>query len=200
MKKIHAILIVLSLSLVAFVSGSRLFTISDLAGDVALVTSTGALHVSDVSSQQIYDGRIYISTHIEDSVANGASHDHLIRVGTFVPIVNVTSSAGGDAELYIFESPSISATGTIISSYNKNRNYSDTPTMDVYEDPTVTDTGTQLSEIFVPGGTGANSVGGTGTLQGEIILEANTDYLIRATNTAASAQDISITTLWYEAQ
>src|SRR3989304_9203633 len=97
MKKIHAILIVLSLSLVAFVSGSRLFTISDLAGDVALVTSTGALHVSDVSSQQIYDGRIFINTHIEESVANGASHDHLIRVGTFVPIVNVTSSAGGDA-------------------------------------------------------------------------------------------------------
>lgn len=100
--------------------------------------------------------------------------------------------------MYWFEAPTITATGTAIASYNKNRNYADNPTMDVYEDPTVTADGTQLAEIFVPGGTGANSVGGSANLSGEVILEASTDYLIRVTNIAASSQDISITTLWYE--
>jgi len=96
---------------------------------------------------------------------------------------------------YLFEAPTITASGTLDGARNRNRNYADNNTTLIYENPTVTAAGTLLAKYTI--GSGKNSGGGARDNE-EFVLKQNTPYLFRATEGNVSATNINWTFDWYE--
>ena len=118
----------------------------------------------------------------------GASPGHLIY------IVN----SGADAELQFYEGTTVSDNGTELAENNMNRLSVTVSTFSVFHSPTVSGVGTLLSNLFIPGGTGGNSLGSQFGQGREWILDRNTNYLIRGINRGGNAQPMSVLAQWYE--
>lgn len=107
----------------------------------------------------------------------------------------------GPVDLYFYESPTTTADGSELTSYNKDRGSANTPALDVFSGPTVSAVGTELEHSWIPptGGTGGRNIGGTAErVGGEWILAASTDYLVQITNNSGTTIDLSYYFFWYE--
>ena len=156
----------------------------------------------DVAHNNVHKGKFYTACNIFNSVANTSSAEVLIQVGSNKKLHFVKNcAAGGDAEVFLFEGTTFSAAGTSITAYNLNRSSSSTTDATITHTPTLTADGTQINCGFIPGGGifGAGGSNGGPIRSGtEIVLDVNTDYLIRLTNTSGGAQDMSIEVGYYE--
>jgi hypothetical protein len=151
-----------------------------------------------------HDGMIFHATHKKDALANGASHDHLLRVPAGVyPHFNrlMFSVSAGDCDAYLYEGATVSADGTPETVYNTNRNSTNAAETLLFTDPTVTDPGTEIHHVWMPP-TGAGVGSSTGlskvSFDEEWLLKPSTDYLIRLTNNSGGAIDIWHEMLFYE--
>jgi hypothetical protein len=109
---------------------------------------------------------------------------------------------GGLNKIEIFEAPThTGTTGTLITPANRNRySYSTTAAAAVVRSmPTITADGTLLDgpALFGGGGVGAGS-GGSDDMDNEIVMKANTKYLIRCTNLSGAAKALGLWLFWYE--
>ncbi len=98
-------------------------------------------------------------------------------------IIAFSSELGGIGELR--EGPTITASGTVVTAFNKDRNSSNTATTIIRSSPTVTASGTQISHFHVGGGFQGRDPGEAGAEQGWI-LEQGTIYILRYTSIAGS--------------
>jgi hypothetical protein len=120
-----------------------------------------------------YDGDVDIGT-----------KDWLIRApvsGLVHFLFEITASKNGLIEF--FEAPTTTANGTGITSFNNDRNSSNTATLLAFKDPTVTGTGTLMAS-FVVGSDGATpngDRGGENDIRKHFILKQSEDYLVRFT-------------------
>lgn len=105
----------------------------------------------------------------------------------------------GPLSIEFYEAPTISSNGTLKATPNRSRASVRTSKMLVYTNPTVTSAGTLLttSSILQVGG-GAHESGGTAGINGEWVLNTNTDYLIKLTNNASSTTSFSAAFFYYE--
>lgn len=160
---------------------------------------SGNLRTIDLIHEKIHRGQVYVFSYHDDAVANGNSLDILFRVGPSLSshaIATVTST--GDAEIYLYESPTTSADGTVVNVKNKNRYSSDTKSFSVFHTPTVDTVGTELINPFIAGGSGGLKIGASSEQRDEWVLKNGLDYLIRITNVSGQAAKINIVSSLYE--
>ena len=75
----------------------------------------------EIPHLKVHEGVMFISSTITSSVADNASIDMMIKVGTVVNAHAVFNTAsGGESWVHLYENPTTSANGTAISSPNMN--------------------------------------------------------------------------------
>lgn len=156
----------------------------------------------DFPHKKVHEGNFYTLSHIFSTVANNSSAEIIMQLGSTYQNHSVfDASAGGDAEFYIFESPTLNSSGSSLSAINNNRASANTADASYFYTPNVSDAGTQLYGTFIAGGGffgAGGSDGGPVRAGTEMILKTDTTYLIRVVNTSGGAQDISIAVGFYE--
>lgn len=153
---------------------------------------------ADTVHEHIHDGDHYNASYLVAAVANNGNADIRFTTGAKSCHMNAVMTASGKSQFFIYEAPTVSV-GTAITIYNNKRSSTNTPTAAVKHTPTVTAAGTTLLiNGLINGGTGGVSQGGSGGNRNEIVFKPSTEYLIRLTNTAGTAQDLNILLEWYE--
>lgn len=160
--------------------------------------------VMDHEHRNIHEGMAFHATHRVTSLGNGANLWLLMAcpAGCFPHITGlIFTFEAGDIDIVTFEGTTTSADGTVISSFNRNRNSSNTPDMVLTHTPTITDAGTQIHDRLVPPtGSGVGNSEGiiSPNLGEEWILKPATKYLIRVTNNSGGTIKLTLESLWYE--
>lgn len=169
-----------------------------------MITRSGPAETIDSTHKHTHKGESYHTSKYFAAVASAATVDILIKVGSGKALhANFKSAGGGDFTTQIFETPTISADGTSINIRDMNRTTASTSNATAFHTPTISATGTALTDTeFTPGGSGIATPGGVQSgvfgRGGEWILKKSTNYLIRLTNQALTAQNMSISASWYE--
>ena len=155
--------------------------------------------IIDSVHDEVHEGEMMKCGYSSASVANNASLNVLLTTGNAEAHAAIRYSAGGEGQCYLYESPTVSG-GTALSIYNMKRNSTRTAATTAKHTPTVSATGNvALIDEFLPCGSGGQAGGGAVRLGTEWILKPSTDYLLRFTNQAATAQQASIAVEFYEA-
>ena len=160
---------------------------------------SGNLRTIDLMHEKIHKGEIYIFNHYDTSVANTANLDILFKTGATLSshiMGKITST--GDAEIRIYEAPTIGADGTVVNPRNKNRYVTEANTFSVFHTPTVTPLGTELVNDFLAGGSGGLKIGSSTEGRDEWVFKEGVNYLLRVTNVSGQAAKISFIGSVYE--
>jgi len=153
----------------------------------------------EVPHDATHDGIMFEASYIFTQVASAANADILVMAGAnkeLHAVFHIVS--GGQALIYLYESPTITAAGTALAINDMNRVTRNTSDARAYQGPTIGAVGTGLSQSMVEGGTTGSKVGGQVRWGSEWILKKSTNYLVRATNNTAQAQNMSIQMEFYE--
>lgn len=113
-------------------------------------------------------------------------------------MIIAVSSTAGQVHVELFEDATVSANGTLEPTMNRNRNVADNNTTEIYETPTVTTTGTVIDSSSFGTNNKNTSVGGGERGNNEIVLKQNSIYLFRVTETNVAATTVNILFDWYE--
>lgn len=103
---------------------------------------------------------------------------------------------GGPVQIELFENPTVTADGSLLTSYNRNRFSTHTASVDIYSGPTVTLDGTRIyiDALYTTGAKGGETEG----VPLEWILNSARTYLLKITNNDANATDMVYQFFWYE--
>lgn len=157
---------------------------------------TGALISITQSHHEIHIGESFSLYDVNDIAGSGnrtlTIYTPNASMGYVHLVFDVESEAEADFELY--EGSVLSNNGTALTPYNRNRTSSNTALTVIEHTPTITSLGTLLAQRHWGSGRG---VGGGDRGTDEWILQANTRYLIRVTNSVASANHYSLKMVWY---
>lgn len=157
---------------------------------------SGAVETIDAPHTEIHNGRFFLYSG-QVTLNNAATKKFLITVpnsAVFTHMIPAKVRATGEANIAIYEGPTVSNEGTPVTMLNRNRNSSNVNATLLKEDPTADPNGTLIYvEHF---GSGQKSQGESRG-ESEFILKTNTKYLIIITSEAAS-NDISFLIDWYE--
>ena len=142
----------------------------------------------------LISGNLYCFSNFYN-LAMGASKE-IILVTTDRPVA-ITSSAllRGDATIEFFEL-STATEGAASVVHNANRASPNTSSLSIHESPTGITQGTQLTNIAIPGGFAANTIGFDLDVGGGFILKPDTKHLFRITNDSSGTKDYSISFTW----
>lgn len=146
--------------------------------------------------RNIHLGIFFSATRLELGLVNDGDLNLLV-IATSRTHVRFTVSVEGQAQVAFFEGTTVTDNGTPILAANRNRNSAKTATTTVFHAPTITADGTELTQTFIPGGTGGSSEGSSKTSFEEWLL-APGNYLLRLTNTSGTASDVSAAIEFYE--
>jgi len=159
---------------------------------------SGARLVIDFVTALIHDGKGFKATLYDAALADAASQELLVQVQDNQVHMSAVIAALGDFEALVFEGTTFSDAGTPLVPLNLNRASSRLSTAIFSSVPTITADGTEIFHAVLPGGQRNqaldNEVGG----DGELILAANTNYLIRATNFSGAASRVTTSVTFYE--
>lgn len=148
----------------------------------------------DIAHHEIHCGDMYVTTRIFD-LANAASDVlHIIvpnETGTLLTMKKyhtlISFNSEAEAEMNIYEAPTTSNNGTLLTKINRERNSTYTSNLGIYHTPTSSVDGTLIYSKHIGNGI---AIGG-GVRSDEFVLKNNTKYLIRLTNFAAGNNHIS---------
>lgn len=156
------------------------------------VINTGIYHY------RVHQGLMFSVEHFDVALAGAWSIEILLRTSAKGIHCLYNASLGGDASVSFFEEPTVTVAGTALTTINHNRNSSFATTTLAYHTPTTTDDGTPLDVLVMPGGTGGNAQGGTGSILLDWELKPSTDYLLRLTNLTGQVQVAHLHVNFYE--
>mgnify|MGYP001304069213 FL=1 len=166
-------------------------------GNVPAVDTThSSLVVIDTAHYKVHESKHFF---VENWTAvSGASSvfEILIKVPAS-KFPHMTYRVGADASFSfsLYEATAVSADGTAVTPRNNNRNSATASSVGVFTSPTVTSAGTALLGHLLS--SSARS-GGEGSRETELLLKANTNYLLRFTKTDSGVGDVSYSLAWYE--
>lgn len=160
-----------------------------------------ALVLIDTVHSRIHEGRFYTTNASDLALADNASITVLVRIGYGQSAhVRPLGICGGDAELFVFEGPTVTNDGTVQAVTNKNRFSPRVAVTEIFLGPTISDDGLELDNRLIIGGSGFISTPGgqSDFSEGEWVFKTNTDYLIRLTNRAGTTQPAQLEIDFYE--
>ena len=153
----------------------------------------------ETEHSEIHEGETYICSHYYSLVADDASADLRIIVGSNKELhTTITVAVGGDGEIFLYEGTTYNVAGTDIAIYNRDRTSSNTSDATCRYTPTVNVLGTELFHGHAPGGTKKEAIGSVRRTAQEWIFKKSEDYLVRFTNRSGGAVDASIEVEYYE--
>jgi hypothetical protein len=161
--------------------------------------STGGIPTVDRFDVHLHAGRLFEGSHIFPSVDNNTTvkvHFKTSSVNDTHMILSVVLL--GEAQVELLEAPAVTANGTIVTTYNANRQSTTVADGIFYHTPTVTvATGATLFSSVFPGGR-VNQANGFVGFARERMLKQNTSYVLSITNKAGVAKDITSIIEFYE--
>ena len=163
--------------------------------------ATGALTIIDYEHHEIHGGSAYFFTRAA-TVGDGSSDEILIITPSGVKhahmVLVVTGT--GETDFLLYENTT-RAGGTTITPQNRNRNYANESILTVTHTPTGGAVGSLIAESFFGvdsgGGTNRQLSGGGSDSRSEIILKADTKYLLKVDSGTADNR-ITVIGDWYE--
>lgn len=165
------------------------------------VDKSGGIRTNSELQSAVHDGNMYSFTS-HGTLSAGSSLILLGRVGSKqVHFDGFDMDVSQGAFLVeFFEAPTITTVGTLQTTSNRNRASTTTATMSLYAGTTVSANGTLLADdLLLLVGQGSNVLSGTATIDDGWVLKANTDYIIKMTNQAASTTSYNAKFAWHEA-
>lgn len=162
-----------------------------------LESETYAVKTIDYAHHEIHSGSSFFVWDRQD-LSNGAVFDYTVITPNTTKWAHFVLEAVSESEMCVqmYEDPTLSANGTAMVEYNKNRNSSKTATTQVLYTPTVTSVGTTV--IFEDQWGSGRKIGGGSRGVEEWILKQDTKYLVRFTNLTTNANFLSVHFNWYE--
>jgi hypothetical protein len=172
----------------------------DQDGNQYLASSDRPFPIIDVNHLRLHEGRAYYVYKLNPDnakLATSASIDIAVAwPAGITPHAVITYQCGGEAEFYMYESPTTSS-GTAMTIYRRNRSITSTSTGAAVLAPTVTALGTEIYAEFISSGQGGTGAGGA-AFTFEYVFKPLTTYLFRLTNVNGQAQMAEIRIDWYE--
>lgn len=149
---------------------------------------------------RVHEGRLFSGGYYTATLADNASLDMLIQVGSQTEThANILVICGGDALYSIYEGTIFSSQGSVINTSNHNRNSSKLLDAVITYNPVITSNGLQINgTTFLSGGQKTHASGGVWSLAEELILKANTSYLFRLTNISGLSKPANILFTGYQ--
>ncbi len=171
--------------------------IQDEDANIVKVDATGSAYTIPVEHGVIHQGLAFTLVH-NTVVAANSTYDILFQTpATEIHLMAhkiVTTTAPG--QLCLFESPTVSASGTPLTSMNNLRSSAVTPNTVICKEPDITTEGTQVDCDFI---TGSKLEGGmTSELAFEWILKSNEYYLFRYQNASGIPTDANFSFFYME--
>ena len=173
-------------------------------GEQASVDATvSGLIVIDIAHREIHEGNTFNAFLSDLALADDASLTMLFTTSnnSFVSVSGhmvLQYAAGGDAQVFVYEAPTVSTIGTAFTAQRLNREIAATAVTTISTGATFSSYGTTIFDMVIAGGTGGNAGGGAGSHDDEFILTPGTQYLIRLENEAGSTKVAGIHVDWYE--
>jgi hypothetical protein len=172
----------------------------DKDGNQYLASSDRPFPIIDVNHLRLHEGRAYYVYKLFPNAGKlGTSSSIDIAVAWpdgIQPHAVIAYQCGGEAEFYIYESPSTSG-GTPLTIHRRNRALTTESVGAAVLAPTVTATGTEIYSEFISSGQGGTGAGG-GDYTYEYVFKPLTTYLFRLTNVNGQAQMAELRIEWYE--
>lgn len=143
----------------------------------------------DYTHHKVHEGKFFSGAYYNSSVANGATIEILIQVGSTSTFhMKFAATAGGDSTVQLYEGTTFSAAGTAVTMSNHNRASANSFSGTITHTPTLTLAGTQINGTgYVTGGDKHTGSGGEFGFNNEFVLSKSTNYLLRLTNNSGSA-------------
>lgn len=170
---------------------------NNTAGRLEFVT--GGIRVISTDHSSIHNGEGFSYSLLSTSVASSGTVDlsFTTAADSYVHLKRWKLwTAGAKAKIEIYEVPSVSG-GSPVTPRKRNRISSTASVSTLLSGVSVSGTGTLVDDMMAGSGT-QQSGGGDGAVDHELVLNPDTEYLIRATNLAATAADIYVWLFWYE--
>lgn len=186
------------------VTASGEMTVSNTVLTNAVDGATTSLKTVDYSHHEIHSGSHYFVTDVSDLAINNVL-DVQFQTPDTAKWIHFTFSIDCEAETewYVYETVTFTATGSVITPYNNNRNSANTSGTIIYQQSNTSlananaDTNITGSTQLLHGIVGAGRTNGGGhDRDDEVILKQNTKYCFRAIATVAGY--ISFDMDWYE--
>jgi len=157
---------------------------------------TKALVEMSYEHHKLHGGYLFSYTEASD-IGNGANRDILIITPSTDDHTHMAMdiSAESEADTKLYEGIGLTSNGISVTSYNRNRNSSNTPQTLLYHTPDGVSGGTLLFQKHFGSG---KQFGGGSRDANEIILKQNTKYLYRVNNATTGNNFISVELNWYE--
>ena len=156
----------------------------------------------EYSHHKIHEGQFFSAGEIAQSIASAGTLTYGIQTGSkTVHITPAYISTSADKMTFQVYEDSTYTGGTAVTAINRNRNFTNAPTMTGVKAPTVTVNGTLISQDYLAGATGVGQTraGQIANTDNEIIFKPNTKYVIIYTNGSSSANLLTWSFSWYEA-
>lgn len=174
--------------------------------DERVYTGLKGLTIQSFTEANSKNGTEFELSYHNASVAAGANYDLLFTTGSKPVLIKNRQVifTGAEVQTQVYKGTTVTpATGTATSIFNHNTRLLYPSLCTAIVSPTVTGLGTAVSAAAVTYGTadqgnrthGTYSVGGS-----ERVLQTNTAYLLRVTNTSASACKVSVYISFYEGE
>ena len=176
------------------VTGNRLdvnATIIDTASNtnISVDTTTSGITVEGYIQHQVMDGNV-LRVGVQDlELADDASITLLLTTSaTAQTFFLAEATAGGDAELFLYENPTVTTLGTATTGQRVNRQIASTFGATMSYGATCSNYGTKICDKILAGGEKGFASGGEGSGDVLIPLLPNEQYLIRLENEGGAAK------------
>ena len=164
-----------------------------------MAASDDSLSVIDHAHRKLHEGKLFtVDTRAEhgSELANDSALNLLIATGDKETHILWAVAAGGDAELYVYESPTTAGGSPIIPT--NHRIGGDASGVTITEGVTGATSGTELGYWFFPGGSGPQASGVDMRGHNEFDVPPNTAISFVLYNRAGSSQIMRLGASWYE--
>lgn len=156
--------------------------------------------VIDIVHERIHEGRSFIVTDVDVDVDIIAPKQWTLAAPNTDKQIHFAFDAFANAAgiLELYEGPTITVAGTLMTAHNMNRNNAETASLIVRYDPTITVDGTKLWQTRL--GVSGNlfvATGGGSSSRNEFILKKNTSYQMKFTSIADNNL-VWVNFIWYE--
>ena len=161
--------------------------------------SADGLVIIEADHHKVHAGEMYSLSGSFQLTAGSTLYFHGLTDGTTAHFRSASIQAtGAPISVTFYEDATVSANGTPVTPFNRNRNSANTPTMLTFSGPTVTDPGTLLESGLIPVAGGGKQSGIASLFGTEWVLASATSYLIGVTNNDTNTVTIGYNFLWYE--
>lgn len=180
-------------------------SVMDLAGlknvllDILPIDELSKALISiDFEHHEMHEGNHYFGKQSSSISGGGTEAEFLFTTPDTTTRVHAKASFSGTDEFLVqlYEDVTTTDNGTVVVTFNNDRDSLNTPELTAYTGPTVTDDGTLIWEAYISGDKGLSGV--SQEFGYEIVAKTNSTYLFRITKINAGTHIVDTNFWWYE--